>query len=266
MTGPKFARRNVEYRIAMLTLMHANAEQLDTEKALKRLQDFRRDHATSWQINQVMPLVAQLQIAGGDVAAAEETFKEMSEMESLPADVRRDAELMVIQVLVRAGKAEQAQKKLDALSAKPGNPPTFASRIKMARAEVLLSQKKLDQALPLLQQVVKENNDKTVKAQAHNAIGECLFKANRYNEAMWEFLWVDAVFNQDKSQHAKAALLPREDLRAARRRGPGAGMSAATAERSAAVRHGIPTKSGGRGEVAAPRGLYTKTPGTNQIL
>jgi tetratricopeptide (TPR) repeat protein len=204
MTGTKLAARNVEYRIAILTLMQANAEQLGPEKALAKLQDFRRRFPTSWQINQVMPLIAQLQIAAGDSAAAEETFKEMSEMDSLPADVRRDAELMIVGVLIRGGKADQAQKKLDALAAKPGNSPAFASRIKMARAEVLVSQKKLDQAVPLLQQVVKENNDKTVKAQAHNTLGECLFKANRYNEALWEFLWVDAVFNQDKSQHAKA--------------------------------------------------------------
>jgi tetratricopeptide (TPR) repeat protein len=204
MNANVLARRNIEYRLAILTNMQAATENLGTEKALAKLLDFRKRFPTSWQINHVMPLVAQLQIAGGDGAAAEETFKEMSEMETLPADVRRDAELMIVQVLIRGGKAEQAQKKLDALSAKAGKSPAFASRIEMARAEVLISQKKIDQAVKLLQQVVKENTDKTVKAQAHNTLGECLFKANRYNEALWEFLWVDAVFNQDKSQHAKA--------------------------------------------------------------
>ena len=28
--------------------------------------------------------------------------------------------------------------------------------------------------------------------------------AGKHQEALWEFLWVDAVFNQDKTQHAKA--------------------------------------------------------------
>ena len=204
MTETKSAARNIEYRIAMLTNLQAATENLGTDKALARLQDFRRRHPTSWQINHVMPLIAQLQLAGGDAAGAEETFKDMAEMETLPAEVRKDAELMVVQVLIRAGKGDQAQKKLNALAAKPGNSPVFASRIKMARAEVLVSQKKIDDAVPLLQQVVKENNDKSVKAQAHNALGECYFKSTRYSEARWEFLWVDAVFNQDKAQHAKA--------------------------------------------------------------
>ena len=60
------------------------------------------------------------------------------------------------------------------------------------------------EAMPLLQQVLKETSDKQIKAIAHNTIGEHLYKAGKYNEALWEFLWVDAVFNQDRSQNAKA--------------------------------------------------------------
>jgi tetratricopeptide (TPR) repeat protein len=204
MTPNKYAARNLEYRIAILTLKQAAAEQLSTAKALSKLQGFREKFPNSWQINQVMPLIAQLQIDAGDTAGAEKTFQDMAEMETLPADVRRDAELTIVQVLIKGNKVAEAEKKLDGLAKKATGNPAFASRVKMARAEVLVAQKKIDQAVPLLQQVVKENTDKTIKALAHNTLGECLFKVNRYNEALWEFLWVDAVYNQDKNQHAKA--------------------------------------------------------------
>src|SRR5207247_7081494 len=81
---------------------------------------------------------------------------------------------------------------------------SFASRVKMARADVLVGQKQFDKAIPLLQDVVKTNTDKQIKAIAHNTLGECFFKAGKFQEAKWEFLWVDAVFNQDRSQNAKA--------------------------------------------------------------
>jgi tetratricopeptide (TPR) repeat protein len=74
----------------------------------------------------------------------------------------------------------------------------------MTRAEVLMGQNKANEAIPLLQGVIRDNNDRQIKALAHNTLGECFYKANRYQEALWEFLWVDAVFNQDKQQQAKA--------------------------------------------------------------
>lgn len=204
MSGPKLAVRNVEYRLALLMLLQAHQEQLGTEKALARLQDFRTRHPASWQVVHVLPVIAQLQLDAGNAAAAEQTLHEMADMDSLPLEVRRDAELMIVTMLLRAGKSDLAQKKLDTLAKKSGTSAAFASRLKLASAELLVAQKKLDQAVPILQQVVRENGDKTTKAMAHNTLGECLFKNNRYSEALWEFLWVDAVFNQDKAQHAKA--------------------------------------------------------------
>jgi len=151
-----------------------------------------------------MPLIAQTQMDAGDFKGAAATFEDMALMESLPAEVKSNAELMTVQVAVRAGDIKGAQKKLDALEKKAAGNPKFASRIKMTKAEVLVGDKKIDEAMKLLHQVVKENNDKDTKALAHNTLGECLFKVNRYNEALWEFIWVDAVFNQDRNQHAKS--------------------------------------------------------------
>ena len=55
-----------------------------------------------------------------------------------------------------------------------------------------------------MKEVLKTNNDKQIKAMAHNSLGECLYKDGKYEEAKWEFLWVDAVYNQDRHQRAKA--------------------------------------------------------------
>jgi tetratricopeptide (TPR) repeat protein len=200
----QYAARHFEYKVAVLTLELANLEGLKIDTALAKLQNFKTRFPNSWQINHVMPKIANLQLDTKDYKGAELTFQEIAEMDVFPDDVRRDAELMVVQVMVRAGNIEQANKKLAALAIKAGANAVFAARVKMAKAEVLVGLKKIDEAIPLLQQVIRENNDKNIKALAHNTLGECLFKAARYNEALWEFLWVDSVYNQDKTQRAKA--------------------------------------------------------------
>ncbi len=200
----KYAARAIHYRIAMLLLKQAQIDKAPATAAVAKLQKYKDAYPNSWEINHVMPLIAQTQIDAGDYKGAEETFAEMAGMDTLPADVKLNAELMTIQVAIRGGNVVRAQNKLEALEKRAAGNPKLASRVKMVKAEVLVGQNKLKEAVPLLQQVVKENNDKEVKAMAHNTLGECLYKGGQYSEAMWEFLWVDAVFNQDRQQHAKA--------------------------------------------------------------
>jgi tetratricopeptide (TPR) repeat protein len=198
------ATRTIRYRIAALMLKQAQDNKTSTANAIAELQKFRAEFPTGWQVVHVMPLIAQAQMDAGDFKGAAGTFEDMAQMDALPADVKSNAELMIVQVAVRANDIPLAQKKLAALEAKAKGNPKFASRVMMTKAEVLVGLKQNDEAIKLLNQVIKENNDKETKGLAHNTLGECLFKATKYNEALWEFIWVDTVFNQDKNQHAKA--------------------------------------------------------------
>ena len=201
--GQKNAARNLEYKIALLTLKQAD-DASGTDKAIGKLEAFRKDHGNSWQIHHVMPMIAQIQMDNGKFTDAAETFKAMAAMEVLTPEVKSDAELRVVEVMVRAKKIEEANKMLDTLEKKFGKNPSMAARVKLARAEVLVGLNDFAKAVPLLQDIVKNSTDKQTKALSHNSLGECLFKQQKYQEALWEFLWVDAVYNQDKSQHAKA--------------------------------------------------------------
>jgi tetratricopeptide (TPR) repeat protein len=199
----KYVARHLEYKVAVLGLRVADKQVL-TDLAVKKLQDFSDNYPSSWQINIVMPLIAQVQMDSKDFKEAAKTYQKMAGMDVFSDEVRLGAELKVVEVSVRAGDIAEANKKLDTLEKKAGKDATFGSRVRLARADVLVGQNLFDKAIPVLQEVVKTSNDKHIKGLAHNSLGECLYKATKYNEALWEFLWVDAVFNQDKSQHAKA--------------------------------------------------------------
>jgi hypothetical protein len=125
-------------------------------------------------------------------------------MDVFTPEVRREAKLMLVTIAVRARDLPLANKRLDGLEKDAAGNAAFTSRVKMARAQMHIGLKEYDKATPLLQEITKTGADKYTMALAHNALGENLFNAKKFAEARWEFLWVDAVYNQDKAQHAKA--------------------------------------------------------------
>jgi tetratricopeptide (TPR) repeat protein len=199
----KNAARHLQFKIAVLGLRQGT-DKVTIDLGIKRLKEFAKDHHDSWQINQALPKIAQLQMDIKDFKEATNTFQEMADMEVFSTEVRRKAKVMVVTVAVRSGNIDLANKKLDELDKEAGGNPAFAASVKMARAEVLIGLKKMDKALEILHDVIKTSTDKESLAIAHNTIGESLFKAEKYGEARWEFLFVDTIYNQDKHQHAKA--------------------------------------------------------------
>src|SRR5206468_816045 len=63
---------------------------------------------------------------------------------------------------------------------------------------------KIDQAVPKLQEIIDKSDDKDLKAAAYNTLGDCYRTANKPEDALWSYLWVDVQYNQKKSEHAKA--------------------------------------------------------------
>jgi tetratricopeptide (TPR) repeat protein len=150
-----------------------------------------------------------------DEAAA--TFAQVADNEALPDDVRDDAKLSTIQVKLQAGKYEEARDQLKELQGSLKAGSRFSARAKVAEAECLVAETKkyqqkddparvklFTQAVDLVRGVIKESNDKYVKAVGHNTLGYCYMEQGQTKDAVWEFLWVDVVYNQDRMQHGKA--------------------------------------------------------------
>jgi tetratricopeptide (TPR) repeat protein len=197
------AKRHLEYKVAVLTARQAADDNADLEPAIKRLRDFKTKHAQGWQIGACLQLLGRLQTESKQYADAEETYRELAQADVL-GDVRQEAELLAAQVSAKAGKHEVALKKLQALEAKLPKDSKYRGLAKVAQAECLAASKKDAAAVALLRQVAADTTDKNLKAVAHNALGLVYFNQKQFKEALWEFLWVDVVYNQDKAEHAKA--------------------------------------------------------------
>ncbi len=213
------AKRHVEYKIAMLRVRQAQEDGDDPKTAIAKLSAFTKSkfNKTGWQIGSAYQTLGRLQVEAGDFDAAADTYARIADLEALSEDVRQDAKLSIIQVKLQAGKYEEARAQLTELQSNLTKGSRFEARARVAEAECLVAETKkfkakddparvklFAQAVDLVRGVIKESNDPYVKAVGHNTLGFCYMEQGQPKDAVWEFLWVDVVYNQDRTQRAKA--------------------------------------------------------------
>jgi len=219
----KFAQRNIEFRIAYLRAVLAREDAKDTgarEVAVLKLTEFKTKYPTSWQLGKALKTLAELQTDIKDYAAAEQTYRELAEADVNDA-LKESADLLAATLSVRAGKFADAEKNLQGLIARLPKDSRQSLRAQVALGEALamgagidldkaelaagkLDKAKLDKARTVLHQVLDDAKDRDLKAMAYNTLGTCAMAADQYQDARWDFLWVDVLYNQDKAEHARA--------------------------------------------------------------
>jgi predicted negative regulator of RcsB-dependent stress response len=200
-----FAQTQTEYQVANLYTLKAEADGKQTSRflAVTKLKDFKTKHPNAWQTPGVLVTLAKLQVEQKDFDEAGQTLKALTEA-PVSEDIRQNAELMIARLPLAAGRYEQAEKKLAALAAKLPPGSVFAQRAQLGQAEALAALKKLPEAKGLLQKLLKETQDRDARATAYNTLGYCDLQAGQVQDALWAFLWVDVIYNQNKEEHARA--------------------------------------------------------------
>lgn len=199
----KGAKRHMKYKVAVLKVRLAQEAGGSTDEALAALKEFKDTYPASWQILPVLQTMAQLYAGGGKFKEAADLYDEMSGFDLSP-DAQLDAQIQAASLSIRAKAPEAALKKLEALAPKLAKGSKQAQRLQIAIAECHAAQGKSDDAIGMLRGIVNATTDKSIKAAGYNALGESLMKKEMYKEARWEFLWVDVVYNQDRTEHARA--------------------------------------------------------------
>jgi len=205
--GKDFAsiRRNVEYKVAMLTIQHAQEDDKPLGPGIRKLQDFTSKNTRGWQIVPAAQLLGQLLIAGGKFADAEKVYTDLANNNDLPGEARNTFRLLEARLSMRPGKYADANTKLQGLIDKfpKGSPQNLRARI--YQAECLAGMDRLAEAESKLTAILAEaKKDKEIRAQAYNTLGQCLYQAKNYQGALWNFLRVDVVYHQNREEHARA--------------------------------------------------------------
>jgi hypothetical protein len=202
-----FAERHIEYKIATLTARLANEDPKERKAAIDLLVKFKKAHSDGWQISRAVQRLADLQIANEDFDGATTTLKVMEKMTGLPDDLKAQIPGRLVDVLLGAKKNKEASAQIDKLLAgmKPDSPEAFALKLKKSQVDGSVPGQ-LDKTVKQIDDLIKASKDRKQLAVCYNTKGQILLANNRAKEALYEFLYVDLIYNDDAVEQGKACL------------------------------------------------------------
>jgi hypothetical protein len=212
-------RRYLEFKIATMTARAADEAADDsgwkerTEEATKMLEVFLVAYTGGWEIWPAARTCARLQMEQGKYQDAARTWAKTGQVKDMPADLVQDAGLQEIDLLIRGKQYAVAGARVDAL-AKTAPAGSFKDKLTIYAAAVKAAGGVTPtDGIPAIDAEIAKTKDPGVRAVGFMMKGELYLLADKPREAMWEFLWVEVVYNQDRDDVVKAMLRVIDTLR-----------------------------------------------------
>jgi tetratricopeptide (TPR) repeat protein len=198
------ALRYVQYRIAKLAVLLAQEDPTKTEDAIKALEAYRTANPGGWEITVALKELARLQEETGKIDEARKSYEALVDLPDLPREAKLESEILVSKLLLRGRKFPDAEKRLKTLEKNlpPDDPQRAYVRAYLADSQ--LGQNNLAQVEAQLKEALKDSVDPRLRGVVHNLLGDYYRKRNQDEEAFWHYLRVDALYNDDAEEQAKA--------------------------------------------------------------
>jgi tetratricopeptide (TPR) repeat protein len=198
------AERHMRFRLARLLARRAEQDPAQAEPAVAEMSKFLKENPNGWQVGQAGKTLGRLQEDKGDVAAAQKTYEGLAARPELPKETRLEFEILSARALIHTNKHAAATEKLTKMAKDlpPGDPQ--AQKVQVYLAECQVAAKNYAEAEAKLKEVLAGSADNSVKGLAYNTLGDCYRENGKPEEALWQYLWVDVVYNQDRQEQAKA--------------------------------------------------------------
>jgi len=200
-----FVQRHFDYKIASLTARLAGEDPKKRKDAIDLLVKFQKNHANGWQITRAMQRLADLQITAEDFKGATATLKALQNTKGVPDDVQAAIPARLVDVLISAKDYKEASAQIDTLlkGVKADSPEAFALKLKKIQVDGSVPGQ-LDKTVKQIDEMIKGAKDRKQLAVCYNTKGQLLLTNNRGKEALYEFLYVDLIYNEDPGETGKA--------------------------------------------------------------
>jgi hypothetical protein len=198
------AYRYLQYRIARLLAFQAegNAERLD--EAIAAFAAFTKDHVEGWEIVAALKQLARLQEEKGNLAAASAAYADLARIPGISPRMQQESDILGARLLLRAGRADEAEKKLTALDATLSTGETTKPAVQIFLAQCRLARGDLATVETQLKSALARIADPVLLAAGHNILGDYYLKRDQPENAFWEFLRVDVQYGEDREETAKS--------------------------------------------------------------
>lgn len=202
--GHANAMRYYLFRMAQIKALQARDDPTKLDAAVEALKGYKTGYVTSWEIVPCLRQLAELEEGRNNIDGALAAYEELADIPDVPKSIQRTASMLVVQLLMRRSRHAEAEGRLVALRAKMADDEPERPLVEVLLTQVQMAQNKLDTIEKQLKTALKSSVDPNVRATAHNVLGDYYVKKNQGEEAFWQYLRVDVMYSQDKTQHAKA--------------------------------------------------------------
>jgi hypothetical protein len=212
--APAKTLQYLEFKIAYTTARAADdADEVSwpekAEAAQKLLGEYLITNPTGWEVWPIARAQAWLLLQLDRPANAAGTWAKLVKNPDVPADLQREAALEEIDCLVRVKQVPEATARI-AEQLKSATAGPIKDRLTIYQTALKLMggapQEDLVRWVKPIQDVIDQTKDPGVRAVGYNMIGEVYMSANKPRDAMWEYLRVEVIYNQDRDEVAKAML------------------------------------------------------------
>ncbi|HWG44374.1 MAG TPA: hypothetical protein VN688_16470 [Gemmataceae bacterium] len=202
--GDTKIHRYLQFKIANTKALLAKEDTSQRDGAIAALSEYKTGFSDGWEIVPALQRLAQLQEEKGDAPAASQTYADLAEVPGISATMKLQAQLRGAQLLLRVNKFADAETKLNQLAATMPKEDPQRMLVDVYLVQSQIAQKRYTGVEEKLQAAIRASEDKTLRALAHNFLGDYYRIKKELDRAFWEYLKVDTMYNQDKEEQAKA--------------------------------------------------------------
>jgi tetratricopeptide (TPR) repeat protein len=197
----------IDFCTAAAKAQLALAGQGTAEAAALEVRGFMASHSKSFHIPQAIELLGDLQLAAGQYGNARAEYAKLAKAKS--AYYLLKSAILVGGAWQAEGDHAKAQAEFDKVIASR-EPGPLIEQLKLgATLEGAVNQAaagQINEAAAAIGAIISkaEPEDDELQARAYNALGDCYLKSGDSRAALFAFLHVDLLYNQEADAHAKA--------------------------------------------------------------
>ena len=211
-------RRVLEFRELMAIVKATEAKDESGFKAsasdvADRLSAFAKANSKSWEVWPALQSAARLLAGLGQFDKAAGLLATLASTPELDAELKADAKLAEIDYLLRSSNAATGRTEIANLLKDKNVPSAGPARERLSLYDTWSKfsppapgtpAARPDELLNKLQAAIDAAKSPLARAVGFNARGELFLASGLPRDAMWEFLNVEVVYNQDKDEVTKA--------------------------------------------------------------
>lgn len=194
----------LNFRIAKVKADIAKIKPEVFTDAVKALANVRLENPDSWMTLNAFKIEADLQETKGDFDAALKLYQGISKLPGIPKEIKSDSDFLVLKLYMRTNRMAEAEAKLSEVEGSIPEDDPRRVQVLLVKSQANLINDKLTTLENDLSKVLNSSDDNYIRGKALNILGEYYMKKNKADDAFWEFLKVDTLYNQDIDEHAKA--------------------------------------------------------------